>query len=182
MRYEKTITLKNGDSCLLRTAEGYDAKAVCKIFQKTHEETDFLLTYPEESKMTEESERIFLEDRAQSDRAVELCAFVNGHLSGVAGISTVAEKEKVRHRAEFGISVEKAYWGLGIGGALTRACIQCAKTAGYSQLELEVVGENSRAISLYEKAGFREYGRNPRGFRSRFTGWQEVILMRLELD
>ena len=29
--------------------------------------------------------------------------------------------------------------------------------------------------------GFVEYGRNPKGFRSRLTGWQEVVLMRLEL-
>ena len=50
-----------------------------------------------------------------------------------------------------------------------------------SQLELEVVAENAAAVRLYEAAGFREYGRNPRGFLSR-RGWQELVLMRLELD
>jgi hypothetical protein len=30
--------------------------------------------------------------------------------------------------------------------------------------------------------GFVEYGRNPKGFRSRTTGWQELVLMRLELN
>ena len=25
-------------------------------------------------------------------------------------------------------------------------------------------------------------GRNPKGFRSRFSGWQELVLMRLDLD
>ena len=88
----------------------------------------------------------------------------------------------MRHRAEFGISVEKAYWGFGIGRALTLACIECAKKAGFSQVELDVVADNSRAVSLYESVGFREYGRNPRGFRSRVSGWQELVLMRLELD
>ena len=29
----------------------------------------------------------------------------------------------------YGISVDKAYWGLGIGRALTEGCIECAKTA-----------------------------------------------------
>ena len=101
---------------------------------------------------------------------------------GSAGIGSVGRKEKIRHRAEFGISVDKAYWGLGIGRALTEACIECAKKAGYAQLELEVVAENRSAIGLYESAGFVEYGRNPKGFRSRFTGWQEVVLMRLELE
>ena len=48
-------------------------------------------------------------------------------------------------------------------------------------MELEVVAENMSAVGLYESVGFVEYGRNPKGFRSRSTGWQEVVLMRLEL-
>lgn len=35
--------------------------------------------------------------------------------------------------------------------------------------------------AAYDSFGFVEYGRNPKGFRSRHTGWQELILMRLEL-
>ena len=65
---------------------------------------------------------------------------------------------------------------------MTEACIECAKDAGYRQLELEAVAENSSAIALYESLGFREYDRNPRGFHSRYTGWQELVLMRLSFD
>ena len=97
-------------------------------------------------------------------------------------MTAVGKREKVRHRAEFGISIDKAYWGLGIGRALTKACIECAKAAGYAQLELGVVAENERAVSLYKSEGFTEYGRNPRGCRSRLSGWQEIVHMRLELD
>ena len=61
------------------------------------------------------------------------------------------------------------------------SCIEFAKTAGYSQLELSVAAENIRALSMYKKAGFVEYGRNPKGFNSRITGFQEVVYMRLEL-
>ena len=84
-----------------------------------------------------------------------------------------------RRRDCYGRRLEQA--GKGIGRALTLACIECAKQAGFSQLELEVVAENAAAVRLYEAAGFREYGRNPRGFLSR-RGWQELVLMRLELD
>ncbi len=45
-----------------------------------------------------------------------------------------------------------------------------------------MVGENAAAIALYESLGFVEYGRNPKGFHSRHTGWQELVLMRLELS
>ena len=64
---------------------------------------------------------------------------------------------------------------------LTEACIECAGSAGYLQLELEVVSDNNRAMELYKSAGFVEYGRNPKGFLSRHSGWQENVLMRLEL-
>ena len=107
---------------------------------------------------------------------------IDGKAVGLAGIACVGSKEKVRHRAEFGISVDQEYWNLGIGRALTKSCIECAKSAGYSQLELDVVAENDNAIALYESLGFTEYGRNPKGFRSRLTGWQELVLMRLELN
>lgn len=104
----------------------------------------------------------------------------DGIVVGTAGIEAVGTKYKVRHRAEFGISVAKEFWGLGIGRALTEACIECAKSAGYLQLELSAVSDNKAAIALYESVGFREYGRNPKGFRSRISGWQEIVLMRLE--
>ena len=75
----------------------------------------------------------------------------------------------------------KEFWGLGIGWALINACIECAGNAGYTQLELSVVAENTRAISMYERAGFVEFGRNPKGFNSRTAGFQELIYMRREL-
>ena len=56
------------------------------------------------------------------------------------------------------------------------------KKHGYEQLELEVVAENTSAVALYKKAGFVEFGRNPKGFKSRISGYQELVSMRLELD
>ena len=72
--------------------------------------------------------------------------------------------------------------GMVVGAALTGACIDCAKEAGFRQLELEVVGDNENAVRLYKKYGFVEYGRNPRGFLTRDGRWQELVLMRLELE
>ena len=34
-----------------------------------------------------------------------------------------------------GISIDRAYWGLGIGRALVEASVECARRAGYAQLE-----------------------------------------------
>lgn len=182
MEYRETIRLKDGRTCVLRNGTEKDGLAVYENFNLTHAQTDFLLSYPEENSMNPEQEAQFLQAKTESDNEIELLAEIDGEVAGTAGIEKVGAKEKVRHRAEFGISVDQKYWGLGIGRALTEACIQCAKKAGYAQLELDAVAENKRAIALYESVGFVEYGRNPKGFRSRLTGWQELVLMRLDLD
>ena len=182
MRYQKEILLKNGKRCLLRQLGASDAEAMLRNFLLTHEETDYLLSYPDEQRFTLEQEAAFLAQKEASGREVEIGAFLDGRLVGTAGVNAIGEKAKVRHRAEFGIAVEKSCWGLGIGRALTEASIECAKQAGYVQLELEVVAKNGPAVRLYESLGFAEYGRNPLGFCSRQTGtWQELILMRLLL-
>ena len=181
MTYSRQIVLKNGNTALLRNAEPSDACAVLENFSLTHAETDYLLTYPDESTFDAEREACFLQRKAESANEIEIIAVADGRVVATAGVDAVGTRDKLRHRAEFGVSVLRAYWDLGLGRALTEACIQCAKEAGYEQLELTVVAENERAIALYRKAGFVEFGRNPRGFRSRTSGYQEIVHMLLAL-
>ncbi len=181
MLYRKEVILKDGTPCLIRSAGEADARAAYDNFMLTHEETDNLLSYPDENSFTVEGEGQFLARREASETAVELCAIVEGRLIGLAGIEPIGEKDKVKHRAGFGIAVERACWGKGVGRQLTLSCIECARKAGYLQVELEAVSDNAAALRLYEKCGFREYGRNPKGFRRRDGSFQELVLMRLEL-
>ena len=181
MTYDQTITLKNGKTARLRNGVAADGAAVFENFNLTHAETDYLLSYPEENSFDPEQEARFLEEKTQSPNEIEIVALVDGTVAGTAGIEAVGKKVKVRHRAEFGISVLREYWGLGLGRALTKACIDCARAAGYAQLELNAVAENQRALALYRDMGFVEYGRNPKGFLSRTAGYQELVYMRLEL-
>ncbi|MBQ6374589.1 MAG: GNAT family N-acetyltransferase [Clostridia bacterium] len=181
MRYEQRVVLKNGTEVLLRNGVASDADAVFENFNLTHAETDYLLSYPDENSYDPALEARFLEEKTNSPNEIEIVAFVDGAVAGTAGIEAVGTKHKVRHRAELGISVSRAYWGIGLGRALLNACIRCARDAGYVQLELSVVAENKRAVSLYRSVGFEEFGRNPRGFNSRTGGFQEVILMLLKL-
>jgi len=140
-----------------------------------------LLSYPDEQGSDDEQEARSLAETERSDNEVELVAVVDGRIVGSAGIAAVGGRRKVVHRARFGISVLKEHWGMGIGRVLTDTCIDCARRAGYTQLELEVVADNERALSLYRRAGFEEYGRNPRGYRSTAAGYQELVHMKLEL-
>ena len=181
MKYEQRIVLKNGKEALIRNGDGADGAEVFEVFNLAHGQTDYLLSYPDENSFDPQQESQFLEKKTSSPVEVELIAIVDGKVVGTAGIEAVGTKYKVKHRAEFGISVLKEYWGLGLGKAMTKACIQCAKDAGYHQLELNVVAENDRAISLYRGLGFEEFGRNPVGFNSRITGYQELVYMLLKL-
>ena len=181
MEYFETVKLKDGRTCVLRNGTARDAAEVIRVFALTHAQTDYLLSYPDENVMTVEKEAVYLQNKTDSGNEIEILAEVDGVLVGLAGISCVGAREKIRHRAEFGISVDRACWGVGIGRALMNACIECAKRAGYVQMELSVVAENEAAIALYKSVGFTEFGRNPKAFRSRCSGWQELVDMRKEL-
>ena len=181
MQYSNTVTLKDGRSCMIRNGTQRDAQSVLANFILTHGQTEFLTPYPEETSFTLEQEAAYLQRKTDSEREIELVAEVGGEIVGTAGVDLIRAAEKTKHRAGFGISIDRDYWGLGIGRKLTEACIECARTAGYVQLELETVADNRRAIALYQSVGFVEYGRNPKGFRPRGGGWQEIVLMYLEL-
>ncbi len=181
MKYYREVTLKDSRCCILRNAEKKDGAAVLENFILTHGQTDFLTSYPDECTFTVEGEEEYAQRKTDSEREVEIIAELDGKIVGTAGVDSMGPYDKVKHRAGFGISIDKACWGLGIGRALINACIECAKEAGYLQLELEVVADNKAAMALYTSSGFTEYGRNPKGFRSRYSGWQETVLMRLEL-
>ena len=181
MRYAETVVLKGGVELLVRNAVASDARVLRETMQRTHAQTDYLLSYPDEQSADDEQEACSLVETERSDNEVELVAVVDGKIVGSAGITAVGSRRKVAHRARFGISILKEYWGMGIGRVLMDASIDCARQAGYTQLELEVVADNERAVSLYRRAGFEEYGRNPRGYWCSSTGFQELVHMRLEL-
>lgn len=182
MQYKKTIELKDGRRCIIRNATSHDAKDVLVLFNKINNETNFLLTYPDEKRLSIEEEKNFLKQKEESATEIQLCAVVGDVIVGLTGVSAIGAWKKISHRAELGASIEKDFWHLGIGSALTKASIECATKSGFRQLELEVVADNENAIALYKKIGFVEYGRNPRGFILRNSDYQELILMRLELN
>ena len=123
MRYNQKIVLKNGKEALLRNGDTADGAVVYDIFNATHEETDYLLSYSDENTFGPEQEAKFLEEKAKSPDEIEIVALIDGKVVGLAGIESVGKKYKIKHRADFGISILKEYWGLGLGKALTKACI-----------------------------------------------------------
>lgn len=106
MQYTKKVFLKNNKECLLRNAVESDAEEIHKIFNLTHAQTDFLCTYPDENLFDIEQERNILLEKERSANEIEICAVVGGHIVGTAGVKAIGKKDKIKHRAEFGISIE----------------------------------------------------------------------------
>ena len=85
MEYRKTITLKDGRECVLRSTVDRDARAVLDNFILTHEETDFLTSVPEEISLTVEQEMEYLRRKAGSPDEAELIAEVRERSWGPRG-------------------------------------------------------------------------------------------------
>ena len=79
---------------------------------------------------------------------------MNGEIIGTASLNR--KPNRMHHRAEFGISLKKAWWGCGAASALTECILAFARESGVEQVNLEVRSDNKRAIALYEKFGFRK--------------------------
>jgi RimJ/RimL family protein N-acetyltransferase len=182
MLYEKSVTLKNGQSCLLRSPRASDAQAILDHMRLTSGETDNMLRYPDEVRMTPEQEAAYLEQIAAAPNAVMIAAELDGALVANGGFNPVSALDKCRHRCELGISIRESCWHLGLGTAIIEGLIGCARQAGYLQMELDAVEDNARAVALYERFGFTRIGVNPRAFRLRSGAYQGLLLMRLELD
>lgn len=150
---EKTITLKNGKTALLRSPKGEEARAVMDYLRICTGETDFLLRYPEECTETDEQERTFLESLNQSPLSLMILAIIDGEIAANCQLN-INKRLKVRHRGSVAISILRKYWHQGLGTALFNELITAAKTCGCTQMELEFVEGNTRAQGLYEKMGF----------------------------
>lgn len=92
---------------------------------------------------------------------MSIIAEVEGEIAGNCEINFFT-LEKMKHRANIGIGLKKAFWGQGIGRAMFRMMEQEAcRRPQIRMMELEFIEGNSRARSLYEKVGFRVVGMRP---------------------
>jgi len=167
MKYEaKEITLKDGRTCILRSAEKQDAAEMLRYMVQVLSETPYLLSTSEEfAQIPLEKEEAFIENTLAAERAVMITAFDGDRIIGSADLRSAGNRQRVQHRCGMGITILKEYWSVGLGSAMMEAVIDCAKQLGYEQLELEVISGNRRALSLYLKYGFQVYGCHPNKVR-----------------
>ena len=80
MKFNQKVILKNGKEALLRNGDAADGKEVFEVFNLTHGETDFLLSYSDENSYNAEEEAAFLDGKTKSDNEIEILALVDGKI------------------------------------------------------------------------------------------------------
>jgi GNAT superfamily N-acetyltransferase len=70
---------------------------------------------------------------------------------------------KAAHIANAGYVVAESARGRGVGRALVENSIERAPRAGFDAIQFNLVVESNPARALYERLGWREIGRIPRG-------------------
>lgn len=81
----------------------------------------------------------------------------------------------LRHRAQFGMGVRKAWRGQGLGWRLGQAVVQAVRAQGeLARIDLEVRADNGPAIRLYERLGFVLEGRRAKGLCHRGVYFETV--------
>jgi RimJ/RimL family protein N-acetyltransferase len=98
-------------------------------------------------------------------------------LAAAAGLFR-QETEKFVHRARlWGVFVEPAYRGRGLGRIVVAAAIDLARTwEGVDYIDLGVSENSTAALRLYESLGFRQWGREPETLQHDGRRYDEIYM------
>lgn len=104
-----------------------------------------------------EDEVAFIRQHTDRPNSTMLLAVEDGEVLGVVGfVGNVMPQEA--HAGVFGLSVDQAHRGRGIGTALVRSLVDWAPGAGVSRIEVRAFATNPRALELYRRLGFQDEG------------------------
>jgi ribosomal protein S18 acetylase RimI-like enzyme len=174
---KEQVILKDNTVITLRSPHAGDTAQMIAFMRKTYGETSYLNRTAEEMEyFPKEREELYLNAVEESDNSFILCAFCGDEVVGNVGVSARGGV-KLKHRADLGIAVLKAYWHKGIGTLLLERAITLAKKAGLEQLELEVVTTNTHALALYEREGFICTGTIPHAHKLYDGTFQDFYIM-----
>lgn len=162
----------------IRNLQPEDADEVLRFMPKVGGETDNLTFGREGLPYTISEEQDYLRSVAEDPHSIMLGAFHGNALVGTASLTGLSGR--MRHRAELGICILKAYWNQGIGSALLSSLNSFAVSNGIDLISLEVRSDNASAIHLYEKYGFVKTGYFPAFFKIGDT-YHNFDLMVLDL-
>jgi ribosomal protein S18 acetylase RimI-like enzyme len=155
---KKEIKLKNGKTCIFRQALEDDAQNILDYLNGISSETDFITYGKGQMNCTLEDEQKYIQEHLEENNKMLIIAEINGKIVGMSDF-TGGRQIRIRHIGDFGISVLKKYWDLGIGRTLMESLIEWAEKSGIvRKINLKVRTDNTRAIKIYKSFGFTVEG------------------------
>lgn len=149
----------DGAPIRIRPAADGDAAAVLAHLRAAGGESPFLTFGAEGPGRGEAEQRALLASLAASDNGLALVAEWGGRVVACLTFSG-GSRPRLRHVGEFGVSVDRACWGCGLGRRLIELLLAWAEQGGVvRKINLRVRVDNRRAIALYESLGFATEGR-----------------------
>jgi ribosomal-protein-alanine acetyltransferase len=142
---------------IYREAMPSDASALLLHQSTVGDETDNLSFDGNTFNISPEKEARFIDRFSKSERDVMLVALDGGKIVG-NGIIECERAKRYSHRATLSITVLRDYWGRGIGSRLMDMMIKFSREHNIDVISLEVRSDNLRAVSLYEKFGYKTEG------------------------
>jgi RimJ/RimL family protein N-acetyltransferase len=134
-----------------------DAEELAHLILQVEKEAAFMLFEAGERALTPEQQRNQIEAMMNEENSTILVAEADGKLVGYL-VARGGRARRNKHTVYIVIGVLASYRGKGIGTMLF-AELECwARTKGVHRLELTVVVNNQRAVSLYRKMGFEQEG------------------------
>ena len=175
----KTFIAKDGRKVVLRPPKWEDLEGLMEYINSlVDEKAEIVLT----KKVTREEEAEWLAKRLISiDKGdvIHVVAEVNGEV--VAGAEVGKQKYRMSHVGMLGIGIKSGFRGIGIGTVIMKTLIEESRKAGLKVLVLDVFDTNNIAKELYEKMGFKEAGKIPKGI-CKNGKYIDLVRMALELS
>jgi len=151
--YENTITLSDETKVFVRPELPTDTEMLWEMFSTLSVESLHFLVLPFTRERVEH-----WTSNINYDKILPILALAkeNNKTRIVAAASLgFSEADAFRHKAEFGITVHDSFQNKGLGTTLTKYMLEIARRKGLRKVLLKVITENSRAIHVYEKCGFK---------------------------
>jgi len=157
--------LKNGKSVTIRGPIVEDAEVIISIISTADKETLFLARNPGEFQITLEKEQNIIIGVISSIDSTWFVAEYEGKVVGQCSVGLVRGYQRYRHRAGVAFVLLEGYCNIGIGGKMMEECLKWCKNNNVTQVELDVIKNNERALIMYQDFGFEIVGTIPNALR-----------------
>jgi DNA-binding MarR family transcriptional regulator/L-amino acid N-acyltransferase YncA len=159
---------------LLTSYKQEDENALYAIFRKV---VDSGAEFPYESNSIQEFHRQFFASKSE----VYVCSSLSEEIIGGFYIRPNFSG-RCSHIANAAYMIKESHRGQGIGTLLINASLEIAKSLGFTAMQFNMVlSQNTIALKLYEKLGFKIAGTIPKAIRNPDGSYQDGYVLFLSL-